>query len=154
MGLNVQWRWGMPQVANPDQVAAGNRQEFSSGLDALVSGLFRRDDKARQDAEIARQQANLDRQFAEQQEQRKIQNAMQERQFAEQKRMNDQSLANQQWQLQKDQEQRQWMQKFYDQFFGDDPEYQELKQLRAKFANAGGVPDSALIMMGLNPRLR
>ena len=43
------------------------------------------------------------------------------------------------------------MQKFYDQFFGDDEEYKELQELRKKF---GGNGNAALVMMGLNPALR
>lgn len=149
----------MPQVGNPDHVAAGNRDAFMSGLDAIVSGLQKKGEHEREKNEIARQQSNLDRQFVEQQEQRRIQNAMQNRQFWEQKRMNDQALANQQHQLEKSQEQQQWMQKFYDEFFGNDDEYQELKKLRAQFSNQPRqlpqeASDSALIMMGLNPLLR
>ena len=151
MALNVQWRWAMPQVGNPDQVAQGNRDAFSEGIGAIAQGLLKRGENQREAQRLAQTQANWDAQFAAQQEQRKIANAMQEQQFNEQKRMNDQSLHNQQWQLQKDQEQRQWLQKFYDQFFGDDDEYKELQELRKKFGNNS---NAALVMMGLNPALR
>lgn len=151
MGLNVQWRWAMPQVGNPDQVAQGNRDAFSEGIGAIAQGILKRGENQREAKRLAQTQANWDAQFAAQQEQRKIANAMQEQQFNEQKRMNDQALANQQWQLQKDKEQRQWLQKFYDQFFGDDEEYKELQELRKKF---GGNGNAALVMMGLNPALR
>ena len=141
----------MPQVGNPDQVAQGNRDAFSEGIGAIAQGLLKRGENQREAKRLAQTQANWDAQFAAQQEQRKIANAMQEQQFNEQKRMNDQSLLNQQRQLQKDQEQRQWLQKFYDQFFGDDEEYKELQELRKKF---GGNGNAALVMMGLNPALR
>lgn len=155
MGLNVQWRWSMPAVANPDQVAAGNRQDFLSGLDSVAAGLQRRGENQREQQRLDQAQSNWERQFAEQQDQRHMQNMMQNRQFWEQKRMNDQAIANQQYQLQKAREQQEWMQKFYDQFFGDDAEYQELKKLRAQFGNQDSpASDSALIMMGLNPLLR
>lgn len=177
MALNVQWRWAMPQVGNPDQVAQGNRDAFSEGIGAIAQGLLKRGENQREAQRLAQTQANWDaqfaaqqeqrklanemqnRQFAAQQEQRQLQNAMQNRQFWEQKRMNDQALANQQQVLQKSQEQQQWMQKFYDEFFGNDDEYQELKKLRAKFGNQTSqlpqeTSDSALIMMGLNPLLR
>lgn len=151
MALNVQWRWAMPQVGNPDQVAQGNRDAFSEGIGAIAQGILKRGENQREAQRLAQTQANWDAQFAAQQEQRKLANEMQNRQFEEQKRMNDQSLLNQQWQLQKDQEQRQWLQKFYDQFFGDDDEYKELQELRKKF---GGNGNAALVMMGLNPALR
>lgn len=159
MGLNVQWRWSMPQQGNPDQVAQGNRDSLMSGIDAIVSGLQKHGENQREQKKLDQAQSNWDKQFAAQQEQRQLQNAMQNRQFWEQKRMNDQALANQQHLLQKSQEQQQWMQKFYDEFFGNDDEYQELKKLRAQFGNQTGqlpqeTSDSALIMMGLNPLLR
>ena len=159
MGLNVQWRWSMPQQGNPDQVAQGNRDSLMYGIDAIVSGLQKHGENQREQKKLDQAQSNWDKQFAAQQEQRQLQNAMQNRQFWEQKRMNDQALANQQHQLQKSQEQQQWMQKFYDEFFGNDDEYQELKKLRAQFGNQTSqlpqeTSDSALIMMGLNPLLR
>lgn len=149
MALNVQWRWSMPQQGNPDYVAQGNRDAFSEGLGAIAQGILKRGENRREDQKLAQAQSNWDKQFAAQQEQRQLANAMQNRQFYEQKRMNDQALLNQQYQLQQAQEQRQWLQKFYDQFFGNDDEYKELQELRKKF---GG--DAALVMMGLNPALR
>lgn len=149
MALNVQWRWSMPQQGNPDQVAQGNRDAFSDGLGAIVQGILKRGENQREEQKLAQAQSNWDKQFAAQQEQRQLANAMQNRQFYEQKRLNDQSLLNQQYQLQQAQEQRQWLQKFYDQFFGNDDEYKELQELRKKF---GG--NASLVMLGLNPALR
>lgn len=151
MALNVQWRWSMPQQGNPDYVAQGNRDAFSEGLGAIAQGILKRGENRREDQKLAQAQSNWDKQFAAQQEQRQLANAMQNRQFYEQKRMNDQALLNQQYQLQQAQEQRQWLQKFYDQFFGNDDEYKELQELRKKF---GGNGDASLVMMGLNPALR
>lgn len=155
MALNVQWRWSMPQQGNPDYVAQGNRDAFNEGLGAIVQGILKRGENRREDQKLAQAQSNWDKQFADQQEQRQIANAMQNRQFYEQKRMNDQALLNQQYQLQQAQEQRQWLQKFYDQYFGNDDEYKELQELRKKFGgNGDGISDAALVMMGLNPALR
>ena len=153
MALNVQWRWSMPQQGNPDYVAQGNRDAFSEGLGAIVQGILKSGENRREDQKLAQAQSNWDKQFAAQQEQRQLANAMQNRQFFEQKRMNDQALANQQYQLQQAQEQRQWLQKFYDQFFGNDDEYKELQELRKKFGG-NGISDASLVMMGLNPAMR
>ncbi len=141
----------MPQQGNPDYVAQGNRNAFSEGLGAIAQGILKHGENQREDQKLAQAQSNWDKQFAAQQEQRQLANAMQNRQFYEQKRMNDQALLNQQYQLQQAQEQRQWLQKFYDQFFGNDDEYKELQELRKKF---GGNGDASLVMMGLNPALR
>ena len=156
MALNVQWRWSTPQVGNPDQVAQGNRDSFNEGLGALVQGILKKRENQREEQKLVQAQDNWDRQFAAQQEQRRIANAVQNRQFEEQKRMNDQNLLNQQYQLQLAQEQRQWLQKFYDHFFGNDDEYKELLELRKKFGgnDDNGLGDAEMIMMGLNPSLR
>lgn len=155
MALNVQWRWAMPQQGNPDQVAQGNRDAFNEGLGALVQGLLKRGENQREEQKLVQAQDNWNRQFADQQEQRRLANEIQNRQFKEQKRMNDQNLLNQQYQLQLAQEQRQWLQKFYNQFFGNDDEYKELLELRKKFGgNDDGLGDAEMIMMGLNPSLR
>ena len=155
MALNVQWRWSMPQQGNPDYVAQGNRDAFSEGLGAIAQGILKNGENRREDQRLAQAQSNWNRQFADQQKQRQIANEIQNRQFLEQKRMNDQSLLNQQYQLKLAQEQRQWLQKFYDQVFDDDDEYKELLELRKKFAGKddNGLGDAELIMMGLNPSL-
>ena len=156
MGLNVAWRWSMPQQGNPDYVAQGNRDAFSEGLGAIAQGILKNGENRREDQRLAQAQSNWNRQFADQQKQRQIANEIQNRQFLEQKRMNDQSLLNQQYQMKLAQEQRQWLQKFYDQIFDDDDEYKELLELRKKFGGKGdnGLGGAELIMMGLNPSLR
>lgn len=152
MALNVQWRWAMPQVGNPDQVAQGNRDAFSEGIGALAQGILKNGENRREEQKLVQAQDNWNRQFADQQKQRRIANEIQNRQLLEQKRMNDQNLLNQQYQLKLAQEQRQWLQKFYDQFFGNDDEYKELLELRKKFGGNGdnGLGDAEMIMMGLN----
>lgn len=152
MALNVQWRWAMPQQGNPDYVAQGNRDAFSEGIGAIAQGILKRGENRREDQKLVQAQDNWNRQFADQQKQRRIANEIQNRQLLEQKRMNDQNLLNQQYQLKLAQEQRQWLQKFYDQFFGNDDEYKELLELRKKFGGNGdnGLGDAEMIMMGLN----
>jgi DNA repair exonuclease SbcCD ATPase subunit len=125
----------MPQQGNPDQVAQGNRDSLISGLDAIASGLQKYGENQREQKKLEQAQSNWEKQFAEQQ------------------RMNNQALLNQQYQLQQSQEQRQWLQKFYDQFFGNDDEYKELQELRKKFGS-NGISDASLVMMGLNSALR
>ena len=145
----------MPQQGNPDYVAQGNRDAFSEGLGAIAQGILKRGENQREEQKLVQAQDNWNRQFADQQKQRRIANEIQNRQFLEQKRMNDQNLLNQQYQLKLAQEQRQWLQKFYDQFFGNDDEYKELLELRKKFGDNGdnGLGDAEMFMMGLNPSL-
>ena len=155
MALNVQWRWSMPAVADPDRVAAGNRDAFSEGIGAIAQGLLKRGENQREQQKLDQAQSNWERQFAAQQDQRQLANMMQNRQFLEQKRMNDQNLANQQFQLQRAQEQQEWMNKFYDKFFANDPEEQEYQALKAKYGQQAqqGSPELQRILMGLNNAL-
>lgn len=51
--LNVAWNWRMPTVGDPDKVAAGNRQDFLSGLDSIASGLIKGGENKREDEKQA-----------------------------------------------------------------------------------------------------
>lgn len=138
----------MPQVGDPN----AQSNQMSNGVLGLAKGIgdaiggYRREQ--REDAEKRRLQSNWNRQFNQAKNQW-------EQQFAEQQRMNDMSLANQEFQLEKAIEQQEWLKQFYDQYFADDKDYQELKKLRALFANEPSeVSDDSMVLMGLNPLLR
>lgn len=146
MALNVAWRWSTPQIGDPSTVARQNQQgfqNFAEGLGKMIGGIRQ---ERREDAQRRQTQENLDRTF----EQQKLQNALAQRnwarQFAQSKFVQDETLRRQK-------NQDEWLQKFYDQYFGDDEEYEELKRLRALFGNEG-VTELDLIMAGLNPSLR
>ena len=146
MALNVAWRWSTPQIGDPSTVARQNQQgfqNFAEGLGQMIGGIRQ---ERREDAQRRQTQENLDRAF----EQQKLQNALAQRnwarQFAQSKFVQDETLRRQKTQ-------DEWLQKFYDQYFGDDEEYEELKRLRALFGNEG-VTELDLIMAGLNPSLR
>ena len=62
MGLNVAWRWAMPQVGNPDQVAQGNRDAFSEGIGALTQGILKNGENRREEQRLAQTQNNWERQ--------------------------------------------------------------------------------------------
>ena len=63
MALNVQWRWAMPQVGNPDAVAQGNRDAFNEGLGALVQGILKRGENQREEQRLVQAQDNWQAQF-------------------------------------------------------------------------------------------
>lgn len=137
MALNVQWRWNMPAVADPDRVAASNRQGFSEGIGAVAEGLLRRGENRRKDEEIARQQENWERQFE--------QNADQwQRQF-------EQNKAVQDFNMNRQRTQDEWLQKWYETYFGDDPQERRYQELMAKYGNQSG--NAGLVLAGLNPQL-
>lgn len=144
MALNVQWRWGMPQVGSPN----GPAEAQARGIQALGEGIGNliRNIGEQERRDLA--QRNWERQFAEQQQNARNQQQNWERQFEQSKALQDFNIGRQRTQ-------DEWLQKFYDAYFGDDAEWQELQKLRAKYGKGGDtVSDSSLIMMGLNPALR
>lgn len=138
----------MPQVADPNAQSnqmANGIQNLAQGIGDAIGGYR---EEQREAAEKARLQSNWQAEFDQAKDQW-------QKQFDEQQRMNNLSRVSQVFQMKKAMEQQEWLQKFYDQFFADDQEYQELKRLRAQFANKPGeVSDSSLVLMGLNPLLR
>jgi hypothetical protein len=153
MALNVNWNWRMPAVADPDKVAAGNRQDFLSGLDSLASGLIKKGENQRADEKQKWLETTNARDYAE-----KV------RQFDEKTAL-DKLNADRNYQLQLDQfnlnkakqlndierqkRQDEYLKKLYESYFSNDPEQQELQRLLAKYQ--GG--DAAAVMIGLNPQL-
>lgn len=152
MGLNVQWRWNMPAVADPDRVAASNRQGFSEGIGAVAEGLLRRGENRRKDAEIARQQENWERQFDRSGDQWQKQF---DRSGDQWQRQFEQNKAVQDFTMNRQRTQDEWLNKWYEQFFGDiyvdDPKERRYRELMAKYGNLSG--NAGLVMSGLNPQL-
>lgn len=144
MALNVAWRWAMPQVGSPNAQA----DAMAAGVQGLAQGIGDMISNANKEKWREQNQANLDRDFELRQDQVLQNQRNWQKQF-------DQSKALQDFNMQRQKTQDEWLQKFYDQFFGDDEEYQELLKLREQFAGQPSqVSDAALIMMGLNPALR
>lgn len=164
MALSVNWRWSMPQVGSPnaqsDDMAQG-LNTLTQGIGRMIGGIRKEN---REDEQRRQAQENWERTF----DQNKLQNTLQQQNWARQFAQNQMQAARQQenWQKQyemqkalqdynmsRQKNQDEWLQKFYDQYFGDDEEYEELKRLRALFGNEG-VSELDLIMAGLNPSLR
>ena len=164
MALNVAWRWSMPQVGSPnaqsDDMAQG-LNNLTQGIGRMIGGIRQEN---REDEQRRQAQENWERTFDE----NKLQRTLQQQNWARQFAQNQMQAARQQenWQKQyemqkalqdynmsRQKNQDEWLQKFYDQYFGDDEEYEELKRLRALFGNEG-VSELDLIMAGLNPSLR
>ena len=165
MAMNVAWRWSMPQVADPNAQAndmAAGIQGLTQGLGKMIGGIRQEN---REDEQRRQTQENWERTFDESKLQRNLQQQNWLRQFAQNKAQ--QALAQENWQktyemqkalndlnMSRQKNQDEWLQKFYDQFFGNDEEYEELKRLRAKFGNQGGPSELEMILSGLNPSLR
>lgn len=151
MSLNVQWRWNMPTVGDPDKVAAGNRQDFLSGLDSIAAGLIKSGENQRADEKQQWLENTTAQRMAMQREQNQLAQQNANRNYMLQR---DQFNLNKERQLQdmaRQKKQDEWMQRFYDQYFANDPEEQEYQELLARLQ--GGQQNAASqIMMGLNPQ--
>lgn len=151
MALNVNWNWRMPTVGDPDKVAAGNRQDFLSGLDSIASGLIKSGENQRADEKQQWLENTTAQRMAMQREQNQLAQQNANRNYMLQR---DQFNLNKERQLQdmaRQKKQDEWMQRFYDQYFANDPEEQEYQELLARLQ--GGQQNAASqIMMGLNPQ--
>lgn len=147
MALNVAWRWSTPQIGDPSTVAKQNQQgfeNFAEGLGQMIGGIRQ---ERREDAQRRQAQANWQATFDQAKANADQTQANWQKTYEMQKAIQDFNMNRQKIQ-------DEWLQKFYDQYFGDDDEYEELKQLRAKFGNQGGPSELELILAGLNPSLR
>lgn len=151
MALNVNWNWRMPTVGDPDKVAAGNRESFLSGLDSIAAGLIKSGENQRADEKQKWLENTTAQRIAMQKEQNQLAQQNANRNYMLQR---DQFNLNKERQLNemaRQKKQDDWMQRFYDQYFANDPEEQEYQELLARLQ--GGQPNAASqVMMGLNPQ--
>jgi thioesterase domain-containing protein len=148
MSLNVQWRWNMPTVGDPDKVAAGNRADFLSGLDSIASGLIKSGENKRADEKQQWLENTTAQKFAHQVEQDQLAQQNANRNYMLQR---DQFNLNKEKQLNdiaRQKKQDEYIQKMYDYYFSNDAEQQELQKLLAKYQGKDGATN---VMNGLNP---
>lgn len=155
MALSVNWNWSMPTVGDPNQVANQNQQNFNQmaqGIAQAIQGSRNRDiqQQVRDQA-----QSNWQAQFDAQQQQRQQENLFRNRDFYAQQQLRDLQMQQLREEMERKKRQEEWQQKFYDQFFGSDPEWDEMKRLQAELSGGkSGNNNASLIMMGLNPYLK
>lgn len=130
MALNVNWRWNMPAVADPDKVAAGNRQDFLSGLDSLASGLIKRGENQRADEKQRWLENTTAQKFAHQVEQDRLAQQNKTRDFWETNRVNTAKIQDMQDQMALKQRQQQFNEMAYNKMYGDTPQGQEMAALQ------------------------
>lgn len=123
----------MPQVADPN----AQSNQMANGIQTLAQGIgnaiggYRREQ--REDAEKERLQRNWQAQFDQA-------NNQWQQQFEQNKKVQDANLERQRIQ-------DEWLNKWYAQFFADDPEEQEYQALLAKYG------DQETPTIGINPFL-
>ena len=151
MALNVQWRWSMPQVGNPDAVAQGNRDALNAGLDAIVSGLQKHGENQRADAKQKWLEDTTQQKFDYQKQQDLITQMNNNRNYMLQRDQFNQNKAVQDFDMQRKKQQDKWRQKMYETYFGNDPAEQEYQKLLAELQGQKQDNQAQQIMMGLNP---
>lgn len=147
MALNVNWNWRMPTVGDPDKVAAGNRQDFLSGLDSIASGLIKSGENKRADEKQQWLENTTAQKFAHQVEQDRLAQQNANRNYMLQR---DQFNLNRDKQLNdiaRQKKQDEYLDKMYEQYFAD-ADQQELARLLAKYQGKDGATN---VMNGLNP---
>ena len=153
MGLNVQWRWSMPQVGNPDQVAQGNRDSLNAGLDAIAQGILKRGENQRADAKQKWLEDTTQQKFDYQKQQDLITQMNNNRNYQLQRDTYNQNKAVQDFDMQRKKQQDEWLQKMYETYFGNDPAEQEYQKLLAELQGQKQDNQAQQVMMGLNPML-
>lgn len=147
MALNVNWNWRMPTVGDPDKVAAGNRQDFLSGLDSIAAGLIKSGENKRADEKQQWLENTTAQKFAHQVEQDQLAQQNANRNYMLQR---DQFNLNKEKQLNdiaRQKKQDEYLDKMYEQYFAD-ADQQELARLLAKYQGKDGATN---VMNGLNP---
>lgn len=135
MALNVQWRWNMPTVGDPDKVAAGNRQDFLSGLDSIATGLLKSGENQRADEKQQWLETTTAQKFAHQVEQDQLAQQNANRDYWETKRMNDAKIQDMQDAMAIKQRQQQFNEMAYNKMYGDTPQGQEMAALQQALGN-------------------
>lgn len=137
MALTVNWRWNAPQFTGED-AQANSMREGILGIGRGVADMMRntRDEKWKQQA-----QDNWQKQFDRADDQWRAQ-------FYQNKAVQDFTMNRQKTQ-------DEWLNKWYEQFFGDlyvdDPKERRYRELMAKYGNLSG--NAGLVMSGLDPQL-
>lgn len=155
MGLNVQWRWAMPQQGNPDQVAQGNRDSFNEGIGALVQGILKRGENQRADEKQKWLEDDAQKKFDYQKQQDLIAQMNNNRNYMLQRNQFLQNKAVQDFDMQRKKDLMNFIKSRYGQMLGIgdyDPAKQEYDKLLAELIVQQQVNPAQMTMMGLNPQ--
>ena len=155
MALNVQWRWSMPQVGNPDAVAQGNRDAFSEGLGAIAQGILKRGENRRADEKQKWLEDDAQKKFEYQKQQDLIAQMNNNRNYMLQRNQFLQNKAVQDFDMQRKKDMMDFIKSRYGHMLGigdDDPVKQEYDRLLAELKEQQRSNQAQMIMMGLNPQ--
>lgn len=141
MALTVNWRWNMPQVGSPNYGSEQNAKYLNEGLGAIAQGILKAGENKRADEK---------QKWLEDKDYRDFQHKVAQDKLAQANETRNYFLRYDQLGLLKDKQkfdmdrlnkQDAWLQKFYDQYFGDDPDEIERIRLREELRDLPGWQD-------------
>lgn len=141
MALNVQWRWNMPQVADPDKAAASNRDYFLQGMGAIGEGITKAGENKRADEKQKWLEDTTAQKFAHQVEQDRLAQMNTNRNYMLQRDIFNQNKKRSDFDMGRQAKQDEWLQKFYNLYFGNSPDEIERIKLLEELQSLPGWQD-------------
>jgi hypothetical protein len=150
----------MPTVGNANEVAKTNQDYFMQGMDAIGQGIIKGGENKREDEKQA---------WLEDKDYRDFQHKLAQDRLAQMNENRNYFLRRDQYNMLKDKQeydqarqdkQDEWLQKFYDQYFANDPAELERQKLLLQLQSLDaqltpqGQSDASLVINGLNPMFR
>lgn len=141
MALNVQWRWNMPQVGSPNYGSEQNAKYLNEGLGAIAQGILKAGENRRADEKQKWLEDTTAQKFAHQVEQDRLAQMNTNRNYMLQRDIFNQNKKRSDFDMNRQGKQDEWLQKFYDLYFGDDPDEIERIRLREELRDLPGWQD-------------
>lgn len=141
MALNVNWNWRMPTVGDANAVAKTNQDYFLQGMDAIGKGIIKGGENKREDEKQAWLEDKDFRDFQHKVAQDKLAQNNENRNYF--LRYDQLGLLKDKQQFDQDRQRKQdeWLQKFYEKYFGDTPDEIERIKLLEELQSLPGWKD-------------
>lgn len=141
MALTVNWRWNMPQVGSPNYGSEQNAKYLNEGLGAIAQGILKAGENKRADDKQKWLEDKDYRDFQHKVAQDKLEQANETRNYFLRYDQLGLLKDKQKFDMDRLNKQDAWLQKFYDQYFGDDPDEIERIKLREELRDLPGWQD-------------
>ena len=141
MALTVNWRWNMPQVGSPNYGSEQNAKYLNEGLGAIAQGILKAGENKRSDEKQKWLEDTTAQKFAHQVEQDRLAQMNANRNYMLQRDIFNQNKKRSDFDMNRQGKQDEWLQKFYDLYFGNDPDEIERIRLREELRDLPGWQD-------------
>lgn len=141
MALNVDFRWRMPTVGDANAVAKTNQDYFLQGMDAIGQGIIKSGENKRADEKQAWLEDKDFRDFQHKLAQDRLAQANENRNYFLRRDQYNMLKDKQEFDQARQAKQDEWLQKFYDQYFGNTPDEIERIKLLEELQSLPGWKD-------------